>query len=156
MSFRHAWRLHFSLTFRSIQTSEQLATTVSLYPPPHLTIRCRHRLGTASTSGLQRPCEGQAFMRHFSKLLLLAQRFSSVACTEAYDEPANAFSGHGNVSRTRWYHKARARPGSTGLGIFSANGCHRRVPSCGALRKFPSTRQGHQCPWISGSPGALI
>jgi len=70
MSFRHAWRLHFSLTFRSIQTSEQLATTVSLYPPPHLTIRCRHRLGTASTSGLQRPCEGQAFMRHFSKLLL--------------------------------------------------------------------------------------
>jgi hypothetical protein len=63
---------------------------------------------------------------------------------------ANGFSGHGNVLRTRQYHKARGSTRTQTLDVVSTNGCCGRLPSCGALRKLPSKSQdkGHQHPWM--------
>ena len=106
-------------------------------------------------SRCKRPREGQAApicaVQIFRSCSLYAQFFSLVwrlrrgILQMMSGEPANAFSRHGSVMRI-----------SQGKGSTRTRTQDKRVPSSRVRRKFPSTRQGHQCPWTIRPRGALI
>ena len=137
-------------TPRSIQTSEQFATSIIT------TIRYRPRLGTAFIS-LQRPCEGQTFMRHFSKLFLLAalvQRYTINDCRGNLRtlSPVTEHLTDKVVSQGKGSTWTQTQDLMSSLQTAVTD----EFPLEDTPKVSPDKNKGHQCPWMFGSPGALI